>query len=210
MIITVAPHLCMPRTNSPRKTSLVMCGRGLVGAGRVRLVVHRQEDAGDRLREEGEHRRRAERVEPVGALRDLAEEEAAQERAGAGALVEPADDAGDALDRVVLRGRLGFVGAPFRRCDRCGRSRSSLARSRRAARGAPLAAAGASCGRPRRVEVLPEPVEVVRRVARREALELRVEREAGADCTRPFSHAWCRSGRAGAPAGRRRPCPAKS
>ena len=23
MIITVAPHLCMPRTNSPRKTSLV-------------------------------------------------------------------------------------------------------------------------------------------------------------------------------------------
>ena len=25
MIITVEPHLCMPRTNSPRKTSLVMC-----------------------------------------------------------------------------------------------------------------------------------------------------------------------------------------
>ena len=25
VIITVEPHLCMPRTNSPRKTSLVMC-----------------------------------------------------------------------------------------------------------------------------------------------------------------------------------------
>ena len=24
MIITLEPHLCMPRTNSPRKTSLVM------------------------------------------------------------------------------------------------------------------------------------------------------------------------------------------
>ncbi len=25
MIITDEPHLCMPRTNSPRKTSFVMC-----------------------------------------------------------------------------------------------------------------------------------------------------------------------------------------
>src|SRR3954451_3845121 len=36
---------------------------------------------------------------------------------------------------------------------------------------------GASCGRPRRVDVLPEAVEVVRRVARLELLELRVQRE---------------------------------
>ena len=48
--------------------------RRLVGLGRRRRVVHRQEHAGDRLRDEREHRRRAERVEPVGPLRDLAEE----------------------------------------------------------------------------------------------------------------------------------------
>ena len=177
---------------------------GLVGAGRVRLVVHRQEDAGDRLRQEGEHRGRAERVEPVGALRDLAVEEAAQERAGAGALVEPADDAGDALDRVLLGRRLG--GARRRRSGRCGRrSRSSPGRGgpRRSA----LGARAASCGRPRRVEVLPQPVEVVRRVARREALELRVEREAVADLHPAVLDTRCRSGRAGAPAGRPAPCP---
>src|SRR3954468_9651050 len=39
----------------------------------------------------------------------------------------------------------------------------------------------ASCGGPRRVEELPESVEVVRRVARREAMELGVHREAVAD-----------------------------
>ena len=88
--------------------------RRLVGARRVRLVVHRQEHARDRLREEGEHRGRAERVVPVGALRDLAVEEAAQERAGAGALVEPADDARGALDRLLLRRSASSPGPPLR------------------------------------------------------------------------------------------------
>ena len=79
----------------------------LVGARGVGLVVHRQEDAGDRLREEGEHRGRAERVEPVGALGHLAVEEAAQEGRGAGALVEPADAVAAPSTACSFGGRLG-------------------------------------------------------------------------------------------------------
>ena len=68
-----------------------------VGLGRRGRVVHRQEDAGDRLDDEGEQGRRAERVEPVGPLRHLAEEHPGEEAAAAGALVDPADDVGAGL-----------------------------------------------------------------------------------------------------------------
>ena len=71
----------------------------VVGLGRRGHVVHRQEDAGQRLHREDEQRRRAERVEPVRALRDLAEQHPGQERARSGALVDPADD----VDRHFLR-----------------------------------------------------------------------------------------------------------
>src|SRR3712207_8533949 len=70
------------------------------------LVVHRQHHAGDRLREEGEHRGRAERVEPVRALRGLAVEEAAQERAGAGALVRSEEHTSELQSRQYLVCRL--------------------------------------------------------------------------------------------------------
>jgi hypothetical protein len=69
---------------------------------RITITLAPQEDARHRLRQEREHRGRAERVEPVGAVRDLAVEEAAQERAGAGALVHPSHY----RDRDVLQ-RLG-------------------------------------------------------------------------------------------------------
>ena len=76
---------------------------GRVGLGRRRAVVHGEEDARHRLREEREHRGRAERVVPVGALRDLAVEEAAQERPAAGALVEPRDGRDRDLERRLLQ-----------------------------------------------------------------------------------------------------------
>src|SRR5215217_7440853 len=75
--------------------------RGVRLVGR-RPVVHRQEDAGHGLGDEREHRRRAQRVEPVRALRGLAEHEAAGERAQARALVDPADDRGRDLGGGLL------------------------------------------------------------------------------------------------------------
>ena len=79
-----------------------VANRFVRAAGGIRAVVHRQENAGDGLREEGEHRRGAERVEPVGALRHLAEHQPAGAAAQRGALVDPVDD--------VDPGRLGALG----------------------------------------------------------------------------------------------------
>ncbi len=96
----------------------------LVGVGRRRVVVHGQEDAGDRLVEEGEHRRRAQGVEPVGPLGDLAEHHPARAAGQRGALVDPVDG-GDAAflggaDRtqLLLAGTLGrpLEGGRDRRC----------------------------------------------------------------------------------------------
>src|SRR3712207_8791851 len=53
-----------------------------VGLGGRGPVVHGQEDPRHGLREEGEHRGGAERVEPVRPVRHLAVEEAAEERPG--------------------------------------------------------------------------------------------------------------------------------
>ena len=117
--ITVAPQRCMPRTSSPSEDLVVdVLDRRVRLVGR-RAVVHRQEDAGHGLRQEGEHRRRAERVEPVGPLRRLAEHEPARERAEAGALVDPADhgdrDLGGglldalALERLLVLGGLAVA-----------------------------------------------------------------------------------------------------
>ena len=65
-----------------------------VGPARgVGAVVHRQEHPRDGLGEEREHRGRAERVEPVRALRHLAEHQPAGGAAQRGALVDPVDDA---------------------------------------------------------------------------------------------------------------------
>ena len=68
-----------------------------VGLGGRRRVEHRQEDAGDRLDDEGEEGGGAERVEPVGPFRHLAVEHPGEEAAGAGALVDPGEDVGRAL-----------------------------------------------------------------------------------------------------------------
>ena len=118
-IITVAPQRCMPRTSSPRKTSLVRWAAESYAREGSGFVVHGQEHARDGLGHEREHRGRAQRVEPVRALGHLAVEEAAQERADAGALVEPADDLGAALGRAVLElvgpAGLGAVGLLARR-----------------------------------------------------------------------------------------------
>jgi len=73
-------------------------GVGLRGRGRV---VHRQEDPGDSLGDEGEERGRAERVEPVGPLRHLAVEQAGEEAGGGGALVDPGEDVNRGLHRAL-------------------------------------------------------------------------------------------------------------
>ncbi len=62
-----------------------------VGLGRRGRVEHRQEDAGDGLDDEGEEGRGAERVEPVGPLRHLAEEHAGEEAGGGEPLVDPTE-----------------------------------------------------------------------------------------------------------------------
>ena len=176
----------------------------LVGAaGRVGAVVHRQEHAGHGLREEREHRRRAERVEPVGALRDLAEHQPARAARQRRALVDPVDDGlaglGALLERrarpAVLRaGRA--AAAAGRRGDRRGGSGSFGIRTR---------------ARARRVEVLADAVERLGRVARREAPQLAVDAVARPDLDDGRSRsAACRSGRAGAAAGRRRGRPGRS
>ena len=68
-----------------------MCLDRLVGAVRIRLVVHRQDHAGRRLHEERGQRRRAERVVPPDVRRDLAEEEVLDAADEAGALLQPVD-----------------------------------------------------------------------------------------------------------------------
>ena len=75
----------------------------LVRAVRVRLVVHREDHAGQRLDDERRQRRRAERVEPADVARNLAEEEVLDAADEARALLEP-------VERVVrdLHERGGF------------------------------------------------------------------------------------------------------
>src|ERR1700750_3068002 len=89
--ITLAPHLCIPWTSWPRKTSLLMWEIEAYAVGRGRGVEHREEAPGNRLHDEGEERRRAERVEPVGPFRHLAPENRGEEARGGAPLVGPAD-----------------------------------------------------------------------------------------------------------------------
>ena len=63
----------------------------LVGRVGIRLVVHRKDDAGDRLHEEGGERRGAERLHPVRVPRNVAEQEVLEAGTDAGALVKPVD-----------------------------------------------------------------------------------------------------------------------
>ena len=82
------PRPCAGRSGSPSRSSPTCACRARTARGTLRWsrsgsirrrrrrgrgVVHRQEDAGDGLVEEREQRRRAQRVEPVGPLRHLAE-----------------------------------------------------------------------------------------------------------------------------------------
>ena len=141
--------------------------RRLVGPGGRRVVVHGQEDAGDRLVEEGEHRRRAQRVEPVGPLGDLAEHHPPRGARQRRALVDPVDG-GDRPPRRRCRaasvlplpspGRLG-AGFSFG-----GGGSGSL--------GMRLGPRHLADGRARRIEVLADAVQRLGGVARREALEL--------------------------------------
>ena len=75
MMKTLAPQRCIPRTSHPSVEVVRDVLDRLVRAVRVRLVVHRQDHAGDRLDEERGQRRRAERLEPVDVAGNLAEEE---------------------------------------------------------------------------------------------------------------------------------------
>jgi hypothetical protein len=77
-----------------------------IGLVRRRLVVHGQDHARHRLHEEGGQRRRAERVEPVGLGRNLAEEEILDAADEAGALLEPVDRDHHGLLELLLALRL--------------------------------------------------------------------------------------------------------
>ncbi len=112
MMKTLAPHLCMPRTSQPAKTSSVICDDRVVGLVRVGLVVHREDNAGDRLHEERGQRRRAERLHPVDVVRHLAEEEPLDVSDEPGALLDPVDgDERDGLDLLAACG-LGHGSGP--------------------------------------------------------------------------------------------------
>ena len=79
---------------------------------RIRLVVHRQDDAGDRLHEERRQRRRAERLHPADVVRDLAEEEPLRVADEAGAVLDPVDRGeGDGLD-LLRRADLAIAQEP--------------------------------------------------------------------------------------------------
>ena len=82
-----------------------------VGLGRRGDVEHRQEDPGDGLDDEREEGRRAERVEPVGPLRDLAEKHPGEEPGRRRPLVDPGED----VDRPLLRALddFLFLGGPL-------------------------------------------------------------------------------------------------
>ena len=83
----------------------------LVSRFGIRLVVHGEHDARDRLDEEGRQRRRAERVEPVRVPRHLAEEEVLDSADEAGALLEPVERVeGDVLELLAARGRRRYCG----------------------------------------------------------------------------------------------------
>ena len=63
----------------------------LVGVLRIRLVVHREEHACDRLDEERRQRRCAERLHPVDVVRNVAEEEVLDAADEARALLDPVE-----------------------------------------------------------------------------------------------------------------------
>src|SRR5262249_19759680 len=120
----------------------------------------------------------AQRVEPVGALGDLAEQQPAGRAAERRALVDPVDDRDPGRLGVValgLRLALGLARPPGRRLQRGGgRGPGHLWHLVLGPR--ELAHRGA-----RRVEVLADAVQRLARVARREDLELAVDRVARAD-----------------------------
>ena len=91
-----------------------------VGLGRGRRVVHRQEDAGHRLHGEREQRRRAQRVEPVGALRNLPVEHSGEEAGPAGALVDPTDQVGGRFLETLRRAGAVAVARLLRLLERAG------------------------------------------------------------------------------------------
>ena len=134
--------------------------------------------------DEREHRRRAQRVEPVGPLRDLAVEHPREEARRAGALVDPPDEVGAAL-LEACRPRAS------RRC-RC----RWACRSRRASPASSLGSGSFGMGygarrrgRARRVEDVPDPARVLARVAGADRLELGGDAVARADLDLAAAHA---------------------
>src|SRR4051812_10247608 len=92
--------------------------RRFVGLRGRRRVVHGQEHAGGGLRQEREHRGRAERVEPVGPLRDLAEEHPADAARQRRPLVDPVDRADPRLAHLLERpGLVALARARGRRLE---------------------------------------------------------------------------------------------
>ena len=101
---------------------------------RARLVVHREDDAGRRLDDERGQRRRAERLEPVDVARDVAEEEVADRRRRARALLEPVERVQDLL--LAGCGR-AWPSAAGRHQRGAGSGRARTRGRRRAPRGTP-------------------------------------------------------------------------
>ena len=99
MMKTLAPQRCMPRTSQPSVSSFVIASiveyaiglaRHGIDRGR-RLVVHREDPAGQRLDDERRQRGRPERLQPADVARHVPEEEPLRAAHGARALVDPVE-----------------------------------------------------------------------------------------------------------------------
>ena len=126
MMKTLAPQRCMPRTSQPNVTSFVMCWIDEYACSGSRLVVHRQDHAGDRLDEEGGQRGRAERVRPAAVAGHLAEEEVPGRADEARPLLEPVERIeDDGLDLLLACGLAASAVALHVRISGIGQSQNS-------------------------------------------------------------------------------------
>ena len=102
MMKTLAPQRCIPRTSQPAHRSSVMFLDRLVGRVRMRLVVHGQDHAGDRLDDERGQGRGAERVAPADVAGNLAEEEVANAADEPRPLLEPVERVQEESESLVF------------------------------------------------------------------------------------------------------------
>jgi hypothetical protein len=98
---------------------------------RVRLVVHREDRARDRLHEERRQRRRAERVAPADVAGHLAEEEVFGGADEPRPLLGPVQRVEQRLLELLAAARLGADGDGHQSVTAVGRSGTGSARGRR-------------------------------------------------------------------------------